>query len=239
MIIYPAMDLMGGRVVRLRQGRFDETTTYPATPVDALCGFAGAGAKWAHLVDLDGTRAGKPMQHELISGLAPLTELNLQVGGGFRTREQVKSVLDAGVERVVIGSLAVKEPALVNQWTEEFGPDRLALSLDVRIIDDEPLVAVSGWSENTALTLWEVAVRFPRARHMLLTDIDRDGMLSGPNFRLLDEAVERLTGFRIQASGGVSSIDDLERLRTDGAVVGKALWEGRFALEEALSLARA
>jgi phosphoribosylformimino-5-aminoimidazole carboxamide ribotide isomerase len=107
------------------------------------------------------------------------------------------------------------------------------------MIDDSPVVAVSGWAENSKSTLWEVAAQFPTARHLLLTDIGRDGMLSGPNFDLLDQAIERLPDLRIQASGGVSSIEDLERLRTDGAIVGKALWEGRFTLEEALSLAGA
>lgn len=239
MIIYPAMDLLGGRVVRLRQGRFDETTTYPEQPAYALRSFAAAGAEWAHIVDLDGARAGRPVQHGLIAALARETTLKLQVGGGFRTAEHVEAMLDAGVERVVIGSLAVKDPALVNRWIDEFGPDRLVLSLDVRMIDDSPVVAVSGWAENSKSTLWEVAAQFPTARHLLLTDIGRDGMLSGPNFDLLDQAIERLPDLRIQASGGVSSIEDLERLRTDGAIVGKALWEGRFTLEEALSLAGA
>lgn len=239
MIIYPAMDLMGGGVVRLRQGRFDEATTYPKQPADALRGAAAAGAEWAHLVDLEGARAGEPVQHELIAGLAPLTALKLQVGGGFRTREHVQSMLNAGVERVVIGSQAVKDPALVNGWIDEFGADRLVLSLDVRMIEGSPFVAVSGWSENSTSTLWDVAAQFPTARHLLLTDIGRDGMLGGPNFGLLDEAVDRLPGLRIQASGGVSSIADIERLRTDGAIVGRALWEGRFTLKEALSLAGA
>jgi len=238
-IIYPAMDLMSGRVVRLRQGRFDETTTYPEQPAEALRGFAAARAQWAHIVDLDGALACRPAQHELIAALAREATLKLQVGGGFRTADHVQAMLDAGVERVVIGSLAVKDPALVNCWIDEFGADRLVLSLDVRMIDDAPVVAVSGWSENSASTLWEVAAQFPAARHLLLTDIGRDGMLSGPNFSLLDEAVERLPQLRIQASGGVSSIADIERLHTDGVIVGKALWEGRFTLEEALSLAGA
>jgi len=239
MIIYPAMDLMGGRVVRLKQGCFDDSTTYPEKPSDALRGFAAAGAEWAHIVDLDGARAGKPVQHELIANLARETALKLQVGGGFRNREQIQSILDAGVERVVIGSLAVKEPELVSRWLDEFGPERLTLSVDVRMSEETPVVAVSGWTEDSGLALWDVTALYPKARHLLLTDIGRDGMLSGPNFGLLDEAVERLPNLRIQASGGVSSIADLERLSTDGAIVGKALWEGRFTLEEALSLAGA
>jgi len=236
MIIYPAMDLMGGRIVRLRQGRFDDSTTYSQDPKTALGCFADAGADWAHVVDLDGARAGVPVQHDLIAELAASTSLQLQVGGGFRTREQVARMLDAGVSRVVIGSLAVKQPELVQGWIEHFGPERLTLSLDVRLTDGLPLVAVSGWSDTTGTTLWDAAASLPSARHMLLTDIGRDGMLAGPNFELLDEAVDRLPHLRVQASGGVSSLADLQRLKTDGAIVGKALWEGLISLEEALNL---
>jgi phosphoribosylformimino-5-aminoimidazole carboxamide ribotide isomerase len=237
MIIYPAVDLMNGRVVRLREGRFDQSTFYAQTPADALRQFAEAGAEWAHVVDLDGARSGAPVQHALIRTLAASSPLKLQVGGGFRTREQVSEMLEAGVERVIVGSLAVKDPDLVNAWIQEFGPSRLVLSLDVRLTGGVPIVAVSGWSESSSLALWDVAARFPEARHMLLTDIGRDGMLGGPNFELLDEAVDRLPDFEIQASGGIASISDLRMLPTDGAIVGKALWEGRFSLEEALSLA--
>ena len=235
MIIYPAMDLMGGEAVRLSQGRFDQATLYDSKPADALLKFAEEGAHWAHVVDLDGARARKPVHHRLIAQLAGSTALRLQVGGGFRTREEVEAMLKAGAERVIVGSLAVKAPDLVNGWIEEFGAERIVLSVDVRMINGAPIVAVSGWSENTNATLWEVAAQFPAARHLLLTDIGRDGMLEGPNFDLTDEAVERLPWLKIQASGGISSIDDLRRLRTDGAIVGKALWEGRFSLKDALS----
>ena len=239
MIIYPAMDLKDGRVLRLRQGAFDDSTTYPHEPQSSLEAFADARADWAHIVDLDGARAGKPVQHELIASLARSTSLQFQVGGGFRTREQVARMLDAGVSRVVIGSLAVKQPELVQGWIEDFGPERLTLSLDVRVKDGVPLVAVSGWADTSATTLWDAAARYPSARHLLLTDIGRDGTLAGPNFELLDEAVERLPHLQIQASGGVSSLTDLQRLKSDGAIVGKALWEGLISLEEALNLARA
>lgn len=238
MIIYPAIDLMGGRVVRLTQGRFEDSTTYPDEPASALQNFAAAGAEWAHIVDLDGARAGAPVQHQLIGALAKTASLKLQVGGGFRTREQVARMLEAGVERVLVGSLAVNAPDEVGRWLEEFGSDRIALSLDIRISKKTPIVAVSGWTEASGLSLWEVAALFPSAQHLLLTDIGCDGMLQGPNFELLDEAGDRLPHLRIQASGGVSSITDIERLHTDGAIIGKALWEGRIRLEEALSLAR-
>jgi phosphoribosylformimino-5-aminoimidazole carboxamide ribotide isomerase len=239
MIIYPAMDLMGGKVVRLKQGRFDDSTTYSDDPAQALQTFADAGAEWAHIVDLDGARAGSPQQHDLIAELARTMPLKLQVAGGFREREQLARMFEAGVARVVIGSLAVKQPDKVREWLDEFGPDRVTLSLDVRLIDGTPMVAVSGWTEDSGRSLWDIAALYPSARYLLLTDIGQDGMLKGPNFALYEEAARRLPQLRIQASGGVSSLDDLARLRTDGAIVGKALWEGRIALEEALGLARA
>lgn len=230
---------MNGRVVRLRQGRFDETTTYAMEPQSGLGAFAAAGAQWAHLVDLDGARAGAPVQHDLIAGLAAAVSLRLQVGGGIRSREHVQRLLEAGVERVVIGSVAVRQPQLVRGWLDEFGPERITLALDVRMVGAKPQVAVSGWTEDSGLTLWDIATQFPDARHLLLTDIGRDGELAGPNFSLLDEAVERLPHLQVQASGGVSSVADLRRLRTAGAIVGKALWEGRLKLQEVSNLARA
>lgn len=237
MIIYPAIDLMGGEVVRLKQGRFDDATRYASSPHEALAGFADAGARWVHMVDLDGTRAGAPAQHELIGALASGAPVKLQVAGGFRTRDHVARMLEAGVSRVVIGSLAVKAPDLVESFIADFGAERIALALDVNVIGGTPFVAISGWTEDSGQTLWDVAARFPDARHLLLTDIGRDGMLEGPNFALLEEAQRRLPHLQIQASGGVSSLDDLRRLTTAGAVVGKALWEGRMDLKEALSLA--
>lgn len=239
MIVYPAMDLMGGRVVRLRQGRFDDCTTYAADPRSALEAFAAAGAEWAHVVDLDGARSGEPMQHEPIASLAAAVPLRLQVGGGVRSKDHVRRLLDSGVARVVVGSVAVRQPELVSEWLGTFGPERITLALDVRMAGDQPRVAISGWAETSTLTLWEIAERFPAARHLLLTDIGRDGELGGPNFDLLDETVERLPHLQVQASGGVSSLADLGRLRTAGAIVGKALWEGRFQLEEALEHAGA
>lgn len=239
MIIYPAIDLMGGGIVRLRQGKFDDATRYDDAPADALKRFADAGAEWAHIVDLDGTRAGAPVQHGLIVDLARNTPLKLQVAGGFRTAEQVARMLDGGVSRVVIGSLAVRRPELAQSFIADFGPERIALALDVNVKDGTPFVAISGWTEDSGMSLWDVAARFPESRHLLLTDIGRDGMLEGPNFVLLEEAQQRLPDLTIQASGGVSSIDDLRRLRTAGAIIGKALWEGRVDLSEAVGLARA
>jgi phosphoribosylformimino-5-aminoimidazole carboxamide ribotide isomerase len=234
MILYPAMDLMGGKVVRLAQGRFDDTTTYSDDPAQALAAFAAAGASWAHVVDLDGARAGAPVQHDLIARLAAEAPLNLQVAGGIRTRDHIARLLDSSAARLVVGSLAVKDPPLVQGFLREFG-DRITLSLDVRILDAAPQVATAGWTEDSGRSLWEIASLYPDARHLLLTDIGRDGMLRGPNFALLEEAAARLPHLAIQASGGVSSLEDLTRLRTAGAIVGKALWEGRIDLAQALN----
>jgi phosphoribosylformimino-5-aminoimidazole carboxamide ribotide isomerase len=239
MIIYPAMDLMGGKVVRLKQGRFDDSTTYSDNPAQALRAFAESGAEWAHIVDLDGARAGAPVQHELIAELARSAPLKLQVAGGFRETEHLARMFDAGVARVVIGSLAVKQPEKLRVWIEEFGSDRVTLSLDVRLTDGEPMVAIAGWTEDSGRSLWDIAALYPAARHFLITDIGLDGMLQGPNVELYELIAQRLPDAAVQASGGVSSLNDLERLSTDGAIIGKALWEGKISLEEALGLARA
>jgi phosphoribosylformimino-5-aminoimidazole carboxamide ribotide isomerase len=239
MIIYPAMDLMDGRCVRLAQGRFDDPTVYSDDPVEALAGFARAGASWAHVVDLDGARAGEPRQHDLIAGLAADADLKLQVAGGFREAAQIERMLEAGVGRVVIGSLAVKDPARVQAFLGEYGGDRITLALDVNLVDGVPMVATAGWTESSGRTLWEIAGLYPNARHFLVTDIGRDGMMSGPNTDLLRDVVEQLPHLAVQASGGISSLDDLRGLPTAGAIIGKALWEGRIALEEALEVAGA
>jgi phosphoribosylformimino-5-aminoimidazole carboxamide ribotide isomerase len=239
MIIYPALDLMGGRAVRLEQGRFDKVRDYSAEPIDALRAFADAGAEWAHVVDLDGARIGGPAQHALLAALASSAPLRLQVAGGFRERDQLGRMFDAGVARVVVGSLAVRQPETVRSWIHEFGAERIALSLDVVMVATTPMVRISGWAETTGYSLWELAAILPEARHLLVTDIGRDGMLQGPNFDLYREVSKRVPGAQVQASGGVSSLDDLRQLGTAGAIVGKAFWEGRIALEEALGIARA
>lgn len=233
MIIYPAMDLIAGRVVRLRQGRFDQVTFYDPAPAEALQSFAEDGAEWAHVVDLDGAKAGAPAQHDLLKTLAAASPLKLQVAGGVRSAEHVAALLDAGASRVVVGSLAVRDPAATTALLDRFGSEHITLSLDVRV-ESEPVVATHGWQEDSGLTLWDVAARYPSARHLLLTDIGRDGMLDGPNHALLAEAVERLPHLKVQASGGVTSLEDLAQLTTAGAILGRAMWEGRLPLAEAL-----
>lgn len=240
MIIYPAMDLMDGTCVRLTQGRFDDATSYPAQPADALHAFKEAGAAWAHIVDLDGARAGTPVQHDLIARLAATAPLQLQVAGGFRQPADVARMLEAGVGRVVVGSLAVTDPDLVNHLIATHGGDRITLALDVNVAaDGTPMVATRGWTQVSGLSLWEVAADYPHARHLLVTDIARDGMMTGPNDALVIEAIRRLPHMAVQASGGVATLDDLTALAAAGAagaIVGKALWEGRIDLAAAIEV---
>ena len=241
MLIYPAIDLMDGRCVRLSQGRFDEATVYPADPAEALAAFAEAGATWTHIVDLDGAREKSPRQHELIAGLARDARQHLQVAGGFRTRDQLARMFDAGIARVVIGSLAVQEPAATAAFIHEYGGERITLAFDVRLVDGTPEVATSGWLESSGKTLWDALALYPDARHILVTDIGRDGMMTGPNLELIAGIVARCPALAVQASGGVASLADLEALRAEGAaaaIVGKALWEQKFGLEEALDAGR-
>jgi phosphoribosylformimino-5-aminoimidazole carboxamide ribotide isomerase len=241
MLIYPAIDLMGGRCVRLAQGRFEDATVYPADPAEALAAFAEAEAEWTHIVDLDGARERSPRQHGLIAGLSRDAKQKLQVAGGFRTREQLEQMFDAGVARVVIGSLAVQAPEKVAAFLAEYGGERITLAFDVRLVGGTPEVATHGWLESSGKSLWDALAPYTQARHVLVTDIGRDGMMTGPNVALIAAIVARCPSLAVQASGGVSSLADLEALRATGAagaIVGKALWEERFGLSEALDAGR-
>ncbi len=242
MIVYPAIDLMGGRCVRLAQGRFDEATDYSGDPAAALARFAAAGARWTHVVDLDGAKAGRPVQHDLIARLAADAPVKLQVAGGFRDAASVAAALEAGASRVVIGSLAVRDPDAVRAILAAHGGERIVLALDVNIVGGTPMVATAGWTESSGRTLYDIASLYPEARHLLVTDIGRDGMMLGPNLPLAREAAGRLKHMAFQASGGVATTADLAELAKTGAagaVVGKAIWEGRIDLAEAIDLAGA
>lgn len=242
MIVLPAIDLIGGRCVRLEQGDFKRETAYSRQPADALSAFAEHGAREVHLVDLDGALASEPRQHDLFAELAGTTSLDLQVAGGVRKPDHVARLLDAGVKRVVVGSLAVQDPAAMRGLLDRFGPDRLTLALDVSFEDSEPVVVTHGWTRSSGRPLAEVLSEFGTVEHLLVTDIARDGMLSGPNVALVRKLIDDFPGVAVQASGGVASLADLDALRrwdTPRVIVGKALWEGRFTLEEALDHARA
>ncbi len=238
MELIPAIDLRDGRVVRLFQGDFASETRYEVTPEDLYGRYARAGARRVHVVDLDGARDGRAGNRPIVATLAALGVMKLQSGGGLRASSQVRSLLSMGVERAVIGSVAVTQPDEVTSWFEEFNADRLVLALDVRIDPSGvPRVATHGWQEQSKLSLWDLVGRYERAglRHVLCTDVDRDGALTGPNLELYAEAMARFPSISWQASGGVGDAADLKELSRVGvsaAVSGKALIEGRIAPEE-------
>lgn len=244
MIVYPAIDLRNGVCVRLMHGRFDQATQYDAVPAARLAAFAAEGARWVHVVDLDGAEAGRAMQHDLIGELAGSIDVKIQSGGGVRAVEDVERLLGAGVARVVVGSMAVANPVVVTSWLERFSADRLTLALDVRVGEDGvPVPALKGWTQAAGVDLWAALDRYPAGllKHVLITDVGRDGALTGPNLELLAEVVRRRPDLKVQASGGVSSLADLTAARDigcDGAIVGRALYEGRFAARQAIEAVR-
>ena len=241
MIIYPAIDLRGGRVVRLTEGRFDQEKSYGDNPLAVARGFAADGAQWLHVVDLDGAKDPAKRQTTLVARLARESALRVQTGGGIRNAAQVEALLAAGAERVIVGSLAVTKPKLVASWLEKFGSEKLVLALDARADASGAFrLATAGWQETSELTVADLIVRYlPHGlRHVLCTDISRDGKLTGPNAALYTELRTRFPALQIQASGGVSSLDDLRELKAShlaGAIVGRALYENKFSLPEALA----
>lgn len=242
MIVYPAIDLRGGVCVRLLQGRFDAVTRYDDSPASRLAQFVAEGAEWVHVVDLDGAEAGRAVQHPLIGELAGLLAVKIQSGGGVRTLDDVQRLLDAGVSRVVVGSLAVSDPATVRGWLEQLGPERLTLAFDVKMEGLTPYPALKGWVERAEVDLWAALDAYPAGvlRHVLVTDVGRDGALTGPNLDLLTEVRKRRPDLAVQASGGVAGLSDLPALKAigcDGVIVGRALYEGRFSVSEALGQA--
>ena len=241
MIIYPAIDLIDGEVVRLHKGDFDQKTTYGSDPVAVARAYADAGATWLHLVDLDGAKNPENRQTDLIGRIIDGSGLKVQTGGGIRSREDVDALIQAGASRVVIGSLAVREPDLVASMLDGFGVEAICLAADVVRPDDEFMIAVSGWQEASSLSLYEFIDGFVPAglRHVLCTDIDRDGTMTGPNGTLYQTVKRQFPDIQLQASGGVSGIDDLHDLPTDGVIIGKAIYEGAIDLKAALALGAA
>ncbi len=239
-MLYPALDIRNGSVVRLKQGDYAQQTDYAGTPLELADNYADAGATWLHLVDLDAARDGGYTLAPLLGVLSNKGRLKIQTGGGIRSEADVQRVLDAGASRVVIGSLAVREPEAVASWLQRFGPERITIALDTRRVDDQWRLPLHGWTELSARTLDDLACFYADAglEHLLCTDIGRDGMLAGPNLELYAHLSQRVPGLAIQASGGVRDVADILAARAvgcGGAVLGKALLENRFSLKEALT----
>lgn len=237
--IIPAIDLRGGRVVRLAQGDYDRQTTYPNNPFELAQSYAAAGARWLHLVDLDGAQAGELANLPVITAIAR-SGLRVQAGGGVRGLADVHRLFDAGVERVVLGSVAIRDPQRVAQWLARHGGERFTLALDTRWADERWTLPSAGWTQVEARTLDELAPWYAAhgARHLLSTDIERDGMLAGCNLALYRHLAALAPGLAVQASGGVRSLEDIRAVRSAGArgiILGRALLEGRFTLQQALA----
>lgn len=240
MLIFPAIDLRRGKCVRLTQGRAEEETVYAADPVAVASRWVAEGATWLHLVDLDGAFAGEPRQLPVVEEIARNVRVPIQLGGGIRTLEQIRAALEAGVERVILGTAAVTCPDLVRKACTAFGRERLVVAIDAR----DGLVAVKGWQELSRWHYLDVArqVQECGCLRVVFTDTGKDGMLTGPNIRATGELAEK-TGLKVIASGGVGTLSDIAALRSleplgvEGIILGKALYEGRFSLKEAIRVA--
>ncbi|MDM7860262.1 1-(5-phosphoribosyl)-5-[(5-phosphoribosylamino)methylideneamino]imidazole-4-carboxamide isomerase [Alteromonas sp. ASW11-36] len=240
-MIIPAIDLIDGKVVRLFQGDYAQQTDYAFDPVDVVNDYADQGAQWLHIVDLTGAKDTSKRQLQLIKKMVDTQRMQFQAGGGIRSEDDVKQLLDIGVKRVVIGSLAVKQPELIKQWLRTYGGEQIVLALDVNIDEDgNKLIATHGWQENSGVALDSLLADLldAGAKHVLCTDISRDGTLQGANHQLYQEMAERFPQVAWQASGGIGSLQDIKVLKptgVSGVILGRALLEGKFNVQEAIA----
>lgn len=239
-MIIPAIDLIDGCVVRLHQGDYGARRDYGEDPLARLQRYQASGAQLLHIVDLTGAKDPKARQIPLLRELLGNLSIPVQTGGGIRSADDVRSLLDAGAARVVVGSAAVKRTDEVAGWMKTFGADKLVLALDVRINKaGNAEVAVSGWQENSGVLMDDLIRAFEPAglRYVLTTDISKDGTLAGPNTALYAKLAQTFPNIDFQASGGIGSLDDIRAVSHTGAasvIVGRALLEGKFTLEEAI-----
>ncbi|HKY64089.1 MAG TPA: 1-(5-phosphoribosyl)-5-[(5-phosphoribosylamino)methylideneamino]imidazole-4-carboxamide isomerase [bacterium] len=241
MIVFPAIDLKDGKAVRLRQGDYDQVTAYSDDPLSLVRQFKDEGAEWIHVVDLDAAKAGRPVHLELIARMArEAGPLHLQVGGGIRTVEAADAYFAENVSRVVVGTKAVQDPGFLKELGEAH-PKRLALGLDTKA----GKIAVQGWTETTGLSVADYLKSAPLegVHSLIFTDIARDGMLTGPNLEALKEVL-KVTELPVIASGGISSLEDirslveLEDCKLLGVITGKAIYENKFSLKDAINIAK-
>lgn len=241
MIIYPAIDLKEGQCVRLVQGKAENKTVYSSDPGSMAASFQSQGAEWLHVVDLDGAFEGRPKNTEAIKQIAAQLKIPFQVGGGLRRKEDVENVLALGAARVIIGTRAVTSPAFMEELLAAFGPDKIVLGLDAR----DGMVAIEGWVEKSSLQVLDFAksMKSLGIKTVIYTDVSRDGLLQGPNLDSIRLLAEQ-SGLQVIASGGVSSVDNIVKLKAmessgvTGAIIGKAIYDGKISLAEALAAAK-
>ncbi|MEH6710484.1 MAG: 1-(5-phosphoribosyl)-5-[(5-phosphoribosylamino)methylideneamino]imidazole-4-carboxamide isomerase [Paraglaciecola polaris] len=239
-MIIPAIDLIEGSVVRLYQGDYEQKTQYELNPIDVVHSYADQGAKWLHIVDLTGAKDTSKRQLKLIGDMVATGRMQFQAGGGIRNEQDVAQLLGLGVKRVVIGSLAVKEPELVKGWVTKYGSEAIVLALDINIDEHgNKFIATHGWQENSGVSLEDLLNDFLSvgAKHVLCTDISRDGTLQGANHQLYSEMAAKFPTIEWQASGGIGNLDDIAVLKpthVSGVILGRALLEGKFTVEQAI-----
>ena len=229
--IIPAIDIINGKCVRLSQGDYKQKTEYAVSPVEMAKNYADAGVRRLHLVDLDGAKAFRPCNLDSLQEIASLGLLDIEWGGGIKSRQHLEEVFEAGAGHAIIGSLAVKQPELMEQWLKEFGGEKIILGADLR----DGKVSVSGWLEDSELTIDDIINRFlPYGlKEVIVTDISKDGMLQGPNTQLYVDLARRFPEIIFTVSGGISSIEDIDTLDSHGlprVIVGKAIYENRIPL---------
>lgn len=239
-MIFPAIDLMDGGCVRLHKGDFTARTNYSISPLDVARSYTRDGAEWMHIVDLDGAKKEQTQQTDLILKIARDSGLKVQSGGGLREFSDIKRLLDGGVQRVVVGSLAVTHPQMVKFWLSELSPEKIVIALDVNLDEQgTPYPAIKGWSEAGTKTLWDVLNPYEKSglKTILVTDISRDGVESGGNIDLYKSIMKTYPELDLITSGGVGSLDHVKALKAlspHGVIIGKALYENRFSLKEAI-----
>ncbi len=233
MLIIPAIDLRDGRVVRLRQGDFERRRQFDHDPVELARRYADAGARWLHLVDLDGAKEKRVVNWKVLELIAAKTRLHIDFGGGVQSDEDLRMVFECGAKQVTGGSIAVKKPDVFEKWLSQFGPETIILGADAK----NEKIAVSGWEEDTQVWVYDFVEKYVEkgVKYIISTDVAKDGLLEGPSFDLYRNLQERFPDLNIIASGGVSGMQDLEVLadmNLFGVIVGKAIYEGRVTLKE-------
>lgn len=241
-MIIPAIDLIDGNVVRLYQGDYQQKTEYQLNPIDVVHNYADAGANYLHIVDLTGAKDPLKRQTKLIKDMVATQRMPFQAGGGIRNKADVEQFLECGVSRVVVGSLAVKSPNIVLDWVREFGAEKIVLALDINIdAHGKRHIATHGWQENSGVELDSLLTEYVNVgtRHVLCTDISKDGTLQGANDGLYKDVVQQFPTVSWQASGGIGSLADIERVRAtnvQNVILGRSLLEGKFSLKDAIQL---
>jgi len=240
-VIIPAIDLIDGQVVRLYQGDYDQKTNYQTNAKERQDLYAAAGAKVMHFVDLDGAKDSSKRQLSALKTVVDHESMIIQVGGGIRCKEDVEQLLSLGADRVVIGSLAIKQPELIRAWLIEFGAEKIVLALDVKIDEQgNKTLPTHGWIEDSGVNLEDLLDSYIEVglKHVLCTDISKDGTLTGTNVGLYSELCQQYPSISWQASGGIGNLDDIKALiptGVDGVILGRSLLEGKFTLEEAIA----